>query len=117
MLPTIKIIITKGQLGSSKNRTHKQELKAREFDNDYIVKAGNNILLVFTDGCATPNPGPSGAGLSIYWSGMQAGSTDHTIPVSSCSTSCHGEIQAIESVLEIIKKTATKTKQKYTHNG
>ena len=100
-LPTLESVITEENLGNSKDRTSDQQSRAQEIAKKYIAEAGNDII-AFTDGSATPNPGPCGAGIAIYWKGIDSKSTDIAIPVSSCSTSYHGELQAINCALDTI---------------
>ena len=110
-LPIIDSLITNENSGSSKNRTQEQIVRAQELAADYIINAGSDIV-AFTDGSATPNPGPCGAGLSIYWNGIDSQSTDIAIPVAKCSTSYHGELQAISSAMDIILNKTPKNKKK-----
>ena len=54
---------------------------------------------MYTDGSALGNPGPTGAGAAIYLNGAPQDPITACRPVSSCSTSYHGELQAIDLVI------------------
>ena len=60
--------------------------------------------LVFTDGSADPNPGPTGAGAVIYIDGLLSEPILINKAVSSNSSSYAGEIEAIELALEFLAK-------------
>ena len=92
--------ITDEPLGSSGNRTPAQQKAAQELAEKYLVEAGNDAV-AFTDGSAMPNPGPCGAGASIYWAGMSGECSNISIPVSMRSTSYHGELKAIEETIRL----------------
>ena len=54
-----------------------------------------------------PNPGPCGAGISAFWAGINADSTDTSIAVSPNSTSYHGELRAIDAALQMAAERET----------
>ncbi len=99
-------------LGNSKSRSSEQSEKAKQLAEQYLAKTGRDIV-IFTDGSATGNPGPCGAGASIYWNGLSSSSVHYTRPVSKLSSSYHGEIQAIDLALEtVVSRTPIITNKK-----
>ena len=96
----MQLIITDQKIGSSGNRTAEQERLAQETALSYITEAGNDAI-IFTDGSATPNPGPCGAGICAYWAGITAEPSETAIAVSKHSSSYHGELKAIDAALEM----------------
>ena len=85
----------KSDFGKSGDRTSEQALAAKQEALRYIDSIGNSVL-VYTDGSALGNPGPTGAGAAIYLNGALQDPITACRPVSSCSTSYHGELQAID---------------------
>ena len=82
-------------LGNSGNRTQHQIKAAQEYALKYLASLHNDTV-IFTDGSALGNPGPCGAAAILYYKGTMA---DHVFleePVSSISTSFHGEMTAID---------------------
>ena len=53
-------------LGSAGRRSAVQKQMAREHARQAIASVGPGALVGFTDGSASPNPGPSGAGMYMY---------------------------------------------------
>ena len=96
----MKLVITQHKIGSSGNRTAAQQKKAQEIAEQYLVDASNDAI-AFTDGSALPNPGPCGAGICVHWAGISADSTEISIPVAKRSTSYHGELKAIETIIKL----------------
>ena len=88
-------------LGNSKNRNAAQQKQAKIAAQNYI-RSTNQDIIAFTDGSALNNPGPCGAGVLIHWNGINSQPTKSFKPVSSKSSSYHGELEAIDLALEII---------------
>jgi ribonuclease HI len=85
-------------LGNSGNRTQHQIEAAREHALKYLSSVKNDTV-IFTDGSALGNPGPCGAAAIFFYKGITA---DHTFleePISSQSTSFHGEVVAIDTAI------------------
>ena len=95
----MELIITKRDIGASGSRTKAQEKEAQEIALSYLTAAGNEAV-IFTDGSATPNPGPCGAGVCAYWAGINADCSEISLPVSKHSSSYHGELKAIDAAIE-----------------
>ena len=53
-------------LGSSKTRTKKQEIKGRDLILHKITETTENTAIAFTDGLCLDNPGPCGAGAIVF---------------------------------------------------
>ena len=80
-----------------------QKLKATEqnvLPMNTLIKLNTNSQICFTDGSALANPGPCGAGAVIYVDSVSNVPILLKRPVSSKSVSYHGELAAIDLVLE-----------------
>ncbi len=84
-------------LGKQK-RTQEQIKHAKELTTNILIDLGDTAI-AFTDGYALKNPGPCGAGATIYPTGIDCQQILLQRPVSPYSTSYHGELQAIDLVL------------------
>ena len=89
-----KNLLAWSELGNTKTRRAEQSRKAQEIANNFLSHTGRDVI-VFTDGSALGNPGPCGSGVAVYWDGPNSTPTTHRKPVSSNSSSYHGEIEAI----------------------
>ena len=96
--PTLHI--TDQNFGSSNNRSQQQAQLAREFALDLLARVPVNDPIIFTDGSAIPNPGPSGAAAVCYPKGISSQPTVLSEPASHASTSYHGELFAIKLAIE-----------------
>jgi ribonuclease HI len=54
------------RFGSAGNRTPKQEKTCIDYANHLINSIPSSAIIAFTDGSASPNPGPCGAGATLY---------------------------------------------------
>jgi ribonuclease HI len=70
---------------------------------------------LFTDGSALGNPGPCGAGIVIYWLGVNSPPTTLSKAVSSRSSSYHGELAAIDLALETVTNRRPCLRNKKIH--
>ena len=85
-------------LGNSRTRTQEQIKHAKALTTNFLIDLGDTAI-AFTDGSALKNPGPCGAGATIYPIGIDCQPILLQRPVSPYSTSYHGELQAIDLVL------------------
>lgn len=56
-------------LGSAGNRTPHQQNKCRDYAAQAMARVPDNAIVAYTDGSASPNPGPCGAGAYIHTKG------------------------------------------------
>ena len=94
-------------IGSSNNRSKQQQEHGKKTITAQIDKCNSDDFLLFTDGSAIPNPGPTGSAVVILEHGPM--STPITIgkPVSNHSDNIHGEIIAILLVTQHAKAFIT----------
>ncbi|XP_063952156.1 uncharacterized protein LOC135153466 [Lytechinus pictus] len=94
-------------LGNSRDRSSEQKDQALKLATDFILSL-NTDTIIFTDGSALSNPGPCGAGIVIYWTGLNCIPTCIGKPVARNSSSFHAEMVAIETAVEhvTLKKPA-----------
>ena len=102
-----ELVPIKSVFGKSGTRTTEQAESAKKDAENYINKAGNNII-AFTDGSALSNPGPTGAGAAIFLNGINHEDIKARRPVSAMSTSYHGELQGIDLALTKILQVKPK---------
>ena len=97
------LVEMKSVFGKSGDRTSEQAAAAKQDALKYVDSIGNSVL-VYTDGSALGNPGPTGAGAAIYLNGALQDPITACRPISSCSTSYHGELQAIDlAITELLE--------------
>ena len=93
------------RLGSSKFRTTEQQELGKKLVMDMMMEAPEGTVFAFTDGSCLTNPGPRGAGATIY--------TDHhqpvhlKRPVARRGSILLGELVAILITLEYILENLT----------
>ena len=96
-------ITRKAILGSSSG-TPEQKATARKVIATHLERLPNNVRFIFTDGSASPNPGPAGSGVVV------ASTSNPTKLIHSCaaalghSTNNAGEIIAIGIGIELCTK-------------
>ena len=93
-LPKV-IKIDDGTWGSSNNRSEEQQEKSKSDTIKFLEELPNTVIPIFTDGSALGNPGPCGASAIIYSDGLANDPVKLNFPISSWSTSYHGELAAI----------------------
>ena len=74
------------RLGSSKSRTKEQADESRRLINSILETCTPDTVIAFTDGSCHPNPGPCGAGASVYLP-YQTNSVNLKQPVSKHGSS------------------------------
>ena len=89
------------RLGSSKSRTKEQEDESQTLINSILETCTPDTVIAFTDGSCHPNPGPCGAGASVYLP-FQTNSVNLKQPVSKHGSILLGELVAIKMVLDFI---------------
>ena len=82
-------------LGNSSSKTKEQVKAAHAYALKYLASKHNDTV-IYTDGSALGNPGPCGSAAIFYFKGSSADYTYLEEPVSSVSTSYHGEMTAID---------------------
>jgi ribonuclease HI len=99
------LVEMKSVFGKSGDRTSEQAAAAKQDALKYVDSIGSSVL-IYTDGSALGNPGPTGSGAAIYLNGALQEPITACRPVSSCSTSYHGELQAIDlAITELLEVT------------
>ena len=73
---------------------------AKQMTAEFISSLPSSTLLAFTDGPALGNPGPCGTSAIIYIDSIHHQPLKFQEPVSSHSTSYHGELAAIRLALK-----------------
>ena len=87
-------------LGNAGSRTAEEATRAKNIASDYISSLSG--VVAFTDGSATPNPGPTGAGAAIYINGIDSCPIHLSKAISKYSTSYIGELEAIHLALSYL---------------
>ena len=87
--------------------THDEKKYIKEITDNINT---NKTMLVFTDGSAQGNPGPTGSGVVIRRPGQYKTPIKETKAVTSCGTSYEGEIKAIELGTSLALKNINKNK-------
>ena len=98
------------RLGSSKTRSEEQKEESRQVITEMVDGADPSTVVAFTDGSCLPNPGPCGAGASIYLP-YQKDPVQLSKPVSNCGSILLGELVAILTILQFIKEEVPSTNQ------
>ena len=88
--------------GSAGKRTAAQKEAARAHGRRVIDSVPSRTLIAFTDGSASPNPGPSGAGAYVYSSTEGDAWNDEAIAALGHGTNNQGELWAIGMAAQII---------------
>lgn len=98
----LRIRITYGaNIGSSKNADSKTKKCAKFVVNKAISSLPDGSLYAFTDGSASPNPGPTGAGALIYQKGVRTDTVLHTFSAAiGPANNNTGELFAVGIVAE-----------------
>lgn len=91
-----RVNIDNGNWGSSGTRTKEQEALARSETAKFLETLPCTTVPIFTDGSALGNPGPCGAAAIIYPNGLSHEAVEIGEPVSSKSTSFHGELKGLD---------------------
>ena len=96
-------------LGNAKTRTKDQQLLLQNKTRSFLESLSDEDIICFTDGsCINPNKegvGHCGAGALIYNRGLTSESIVIPTPINSGSIAYHGELGAIESVLQYCRHT------------
>ncbi len=111
--PVTQKSITNEELGRSGRRSAEQANLAKVKTREYLNSLPNTTLIVFTDGSALGNPGPCGAAAIIHTHGLDMEPVILGKPISSNSSSYHGELAAIDLALEYC---VTSTGSHHQHN-
>ena len=90
-------------LGSSGNRTAEMAARARLKALNLIASFEDGAPVVFTDGSALGNPGPTGAAAICYPEGIKSEPISIKEAVAKLSTSYNGELHGIKLATEFIK--------------
>ncbi|MEW8548387.1 MAG: reverse transcriptase domain-containing protein [Candidatus Thiodiazotropha sp.] len=94
-------------LGSSKSRSLEQEALSRELVGEMIDKCDSRTVIAFTDGSCLGNPGPCGAGASVF----PPGCNEPVLlkrPVSSRGSILLGELVAIKMAINHVFNTCSR---------
>ena len=83
-------------IGLSHSRSTAQQELGRNTILNQLNQCGDNDYLLFTDGSALSNPGPTGSAVNVMKNGPNSAPTIIGEPISSCSDNFHGEINAVD---------------------
>ena len=91
-------------LGSPGNRTAAQRAAATKIAREMVNGAPPNAIIAFTDGSSFGNPGPSGAGATVFFptrAGRQGRTRETTVALGE-STNNFSELWGIGAALQMI---------------
>ncbi len=104
-LPTV--VVDNRNFGSSSSRSAEQAQAAKLYAQNIINQAPEKTVIIFTDGSALNNPGPCGAATIIYVEGIRSQPIVSANPISSLSSSYHGELEALKMAAQSIFEMLT----------
>jgi len=101
LLPRRKSLSGGGGLGKAGTRTEAQKAASRDYGQKLLASFAPGALVAYTDGSASPNPGPAGAGAYV---GMLGGGGWNAEACASLGLGSNnlGELWAIGMALDLI---------------